>query len=61
VCIGLCEDTGCFQGGGLREGDGDDGGLTAEFEIGYCECCGTYVCFAEEGEMEGDCVRLVLR
>lgn len=45
---------------GLAERNADDGGLPAELEVLDCEVGGAGLCAAEEVEVEGDGVGLVL-
>ena len=60
VQVGLREGADDFFARGLRERDGDDGGLAAEFGVADCEEGGAGLGAAEEGEVQGDGVRLVL-
>lgn len=49
-----------FAGAGLREGDVDDGGLAAEFDVFDCDGYGAGLCAAEEVDVQGEGVGLVL-
>lgn len=46
--VGLRDVADDFFAGGLREGDVDDGGLAAEFDVFDCDCYGADLGAAQE-------------